>query len=101
MANKLKPKLLKLLIKLWLLYFDQGIQGTRFPAKGIGYHISLTRMVMNTDVIILDKLHPSSLPHVQLLLREYILQALMVGVDFTMVSDEIVLPCFEGMDNGS
>jgi hypothetical protein len=58
-------------------------------------------MVMNTNVIFLDKLHPCPLPHVQLLLREYILQALVVGVDFTTVSDKIVSPCFEGMDNSS
>jgi hypothetical protein len=99
MANKLKPKLLKFFIDLWLIYLDQGIQRTRFPAKGIGYHISLTRMVVNTNVIILDKFHPSPLPRVQLLLRGYILQVLVAGVDFTMVFDEIVPPCFEGVDN--
>jgi hypothetical protein len=54
---------------------------------------------MNTNIIILDKFHPSPFPHVQLLLREYILHALVVGIDFTMVSDKIVPPCFEGMDN--
>jgi hypothetical protein len=57
-------------------------------------------MVMNAEIIIFDELNPPSLPHVQLLLRENIFQALVVGVNLTTVSHEVMSPCFEGMDNG-
>jgi hypothetical protein len=39
------------------------------------------------------------LSHIQLLLGEDILKALVVGVDLATVSHKIVSPCLDGMDN--
>ena len=47
---------------------------------------------MQSHVIILDELQPSSLPEIQLLLREDVLQALVIRVHLTMVSNEEMSP---------
>jgi hypothetical protein len=56
-------------------------------------------MVINAYVIVFDEFYLSPLSHVQLLLRENILQASVIGVDLTSVPHKIVSPCLEGMDN--
>jgi hypothetical protein len=66
-------------------------------AQSIGYHISLPRVVVDSKIIILDKLEPSSLPKIQVPLYEDILQTLMIHVYLTPLSHEIVPPNLEGM----
>jgi hypothetical protein len=61
-------------------------------AQGIGYDIGLARMVVDSDVIILNQLQPSSLPQVQIHLGEDILETFVVTVYFTTIIDEIVPP---------
>ena len=43
---------------------------------------------------IFNQLKPSSLPHVQFRLSEDILEALMIGVDITQITQQIVPPDF-------
>ena len=47
-------------------------------------------MIMQSHVIVLYELQPSPLPEVQLLLREDVLQTLMIRLNITMVFDEKV-----------
>jgi hypothetical protein len=97
-GNKLKSKLFKLLVKKGLFDLQAGIQGTWFSTKGIGYNVRLSRVIMNAEIIILDEFYPYSLKHIQILLRENILQTLVIRVYLTPVSNEVMKPCLEGMN---
>jgi hypothetical protein len=66
-------------------------------AQGIGYDIGLAGMVVDSDVIILNQLQPSSLPQVQIRLGEDILETFVVTVYFTTIIDEIVPPYLKSM----
>ena len=52
---------------------------------------------MQPHVIILNELQPSPLPEIQLLLREDILQTLVIRVYLTIVSDEKMSPSLQRM----
>ena len=54
---------------------------------------------MNLQVIVLDEFKPSTLPHVQIFLSKEVLQALMIGINVTFVSNQIVSPDLQGMYN--
>jgi hypothetical protein len=50
------------------------------PTQGICDQICLAWVVMNLQVIIFNKFQPTVLPKVEILLSEYVLQALMIRV---------------------
>jgi hypothetical protein len=83
-----------------LLDFQTKVKGTWFSAEGVGNYIGFSRVIMDTKIIVLDELNPSPLSHVQLPLSEDILEALVIGVDITPVSNEIVTPSLESMNYG-
>ena len=64
-------------------------------AQRVSYYVSLFGVIMQSHVIILDELQPSPLSEVQLLLREDVLQTLVIRVHLTMVSDEKMSPCLQ------
>ena len=66
-------------------------------AQRIGYYVSLPWVVMQSHIIILYKLQPSSLPKVQFLLGENVLQTLMIRVHITMVSNKVMSPSLQRM----
>ena len=55
-------------------------------------------MVLNVEVIVFRKLEPSSLPEIQLFLREDVLQTLMVCEDVAGDSVEVVAPNLQCVD---
>ena len=59
-----------------------------FTAQRVSYYVSLSGVIMQFHIIILDELQPSPLPEVQLLLRENILQTLVIRVHLAMVSNQ-------------
>ena len=69
-------------------------------AQRVIYYVSLSRVIMQSPIIILDELQPSPLSEIQLLLREDILQTLVIRVYLTMVSDEKMSPCLQRMHYG-
>ena len=69
-------------------------------AQRIGYYVSLSGMIMQLHIIILNEFQPSPLPEIQLLLREDILQTLVIRVYLTMVSDEKMSPSLQRMHYG-
>ena len=69
-------------------------------AQRISYYISLPWVIMQSHIIILNELQPSPLPEIQLLLREDILQTLVIRVHLTVVSDEKMSPRFQRMYYG-
>ena len=54
---------------------------------------------MNFQVVVLDQFKPSTLPHVQIFLSKEVLQVLVVGVDITLVPDQVVSPNLQGVHN--
>jgi hypothetical protein len=68
-------------------------------AKGICDYISLSRVIVHFQVIILDQFQPSSLSHVQIGLGEDVLQTLVVCKDIVVTTYEVVPPDLQGMDH--
>jgi hypothetical protein len=52
----------------------------RPSTQSVSYHIGLPTMIVDFEIIILDKLQPSPLPKVQVHLHEDILQTLMICI---------------------
>jgi hypothetical protein len=48
--------------------------------QSIGYHICFSRMVVDSNIIILDQLQPSSLPKVQVWMCENVFQTLVIRI---------------------
>src|SRR3954465_8858739 len=97
MANQLQSKFLHFLTQQRLFPFDYSIQRTWLSAERVSDNIRLAGMVVDIDIIILDQLHPSTLPHIQLPLSKNVLKALMICIQLTLVTYQIVAPCLEGM----
>src|SRR5688572_33365830 len=71
------------------------------PTQGICNQIRLAWVIVNLQVIILNELQPTTLPKVEILLSEYVLQALMVRVYLALSSHNVVSPNLKHMHNGS
>ena len=69
-------------------------------AQRISYYVSLSGVIMQSHIIILNELQPSPLPEIQLLLRENVLQTLVIRVHLTMISNEEMSPRLQGMHYG-
>jgi hypothetical protein len=68
--------------------------------QGICNQICLARVIVNLQITILNKLQPTVLPKVEILLSEYILQTLMIHVHLTLGSHNIMSPNSKRMYNG-
>jgi hypothetical protein len=68
--------------------------------QGICNQIRLAWVVMNLQIIIFNEFQPSALPKVEILLGEYILQALVIGVHLALGFHNIMSPYFEHMHYG-
>ena len=71
-----------------------------FAAQRIGYYASLSGVLMQSHIISFYEFQRSPLPEIQLLLRENVLQTLVIRVHLTMVSDEKMSPCLQRMHYG-
>jgi hypothetical protein len=71
----------------------------RPSTPSIGYHIRFSRVVINSKIIILNKLQLSSLPKAKVRLREDILETLMIQVEFTSLSHKVVPTNLESMNH--
>jgi hypothetical protein len=71
-----------------------------FATQGICNHICLTGVIVNLKIIVLDQLQPSSLPHIQIWLREKVLQPFVISEDMSHISKKIMLPGTQGMNYG-
>jgi hypothetical protein len=56
-----------------------------FATQGICNHVCLSRVIVNLKIIVLHKLQPSSLPHVQIRLSEKVLQAVVISEDMSHI----------------
>jgi len=71
----------------------------RFLTQGIRNHICLAWMVVHLKIIIFNQFKPPSLSHVQFRLSEDVLEALMISVDIAQITQQIVPPDFQSMNN--
>ena len=60
--------------------------------ESIGHHIGLINMIFYHAVIIFEQLNPSTLSKIQLLLSNEVLEALVINVDDTPFTVQIVPP---------
>jgi hypothetical protein len=67
------------------------------PTQGICNQILLARVIVNLQIIILNELQLSVLPKVEILLSEYVLQTLVIGVYLALGSHNIMSPSLESM----
>ena len=56
-------------------------------------------MIMQLKIIILDELHPSPLPQIQVSLCKQILQTLVVREHLELLTIKVVPPDFQGKDH--
>ena len=70
-----------------LQFLEQQCISKHLSTKCICNNISLAGMVMNFHVVVFDQLQPSPLPKVQVRLGEQILQALVVRIHLTAITD--------------
>jgi hypothetical protein len=68
--------------------------------QGICNQIRLVQMIVNLQIIILNELQPTALPKVEILLSEYVLQTLVIGVHLAFGSHNIMSPYLERMHYG-
>src|SRR3954465_604503 len=67
----------------------------------ISHDIGFAWGVRNSYVIIFYQLNPASLPEIKIWLGENIFEALVVGIDLTTITKEVMTPSCQGMNYGS
>src|ERR1043165_356577 len=97
--NNLQPELLELLTQLEWHGLSIRNMDMALAAQRIRNDICFARMILHIQVIVLNQLQPSALPEVQLPLGENVLQTLMVREYITTVTNKIVPPCLQRMNN--
>ena len=85
--------------KRGLNFVNLEVVAVRLAAQGISHYISLAWGIRNTQVKICNNLHPSLLTEVQVWLSKQILQTLVVGEDIAMITEKVMSPLFQCMDN--
>jgi hypothetical protein len=70
----------------------------RPSTPSVGYHICFSRVVVDSKIIILDRLQISSLPKVKVPLCEVIPQTLMIRIEFTSLFHKVVPSNLEGVN---
>ena len=67
----------------------------RLLTKSISHYISLAWVIVNYTIIIFYQLQPSPLPQIQFFLVHQIFQTLMISVDGTFFSKQVMPPNFQ------
>src|ERR1043165_9215201 len=97
--NNLHPESLELLTQLKWHGLSISNINVALTAQRICNNICFSRMILHIQVIVLNQLQPSALPEVQLSLSEDVLQTLMISEYITSVTNKIVPPCLQRMNN--
>ena len=71
---------------------EPQVHNIGFTAQGIDHHISFARGIRNIHVVVGYCLEPSLLAEIQIWLGEQVFQALVIGVDLTMITEEVMSP---------
>ena len=81
------------------MYLNFKFTTIGFAAQGISHHISLARYVRNIHVEVGYCLDPSLLAEIEVWLSKQILQALVVVVDLATITDEVMSPQLQCIDD--
>ena len=77
------------------------VVAVRLAAQGISHYISLAWRIGYTQVKVCNKLHPSLLTEVQIWLSKQILQTLVVSEDLAMITEKVMSPLLQRMNDSS
>ena len=77
------------------------VVAVRLAAQGISHYISLAWCIGNTQVKVCNNLHPSLLTEVQVWLSKQILQTLVVSEDLATITDKVMSPLLQRMNDSS
>ena len=84
-----------------LNFVNLEVVAVRLAAQGISHYISLAWRIGDTQVKVCNKLHPSLLAEVQIWLSKQILQTLVVGEDFATITEKVMSPLLQCMNDSS
>ena len=77
------------------------VVAVRLAAQGISHYISLAWCIGNTQIKVCNSLHPSLLTEVQVWLSKELLQTLMVGEDLATITEKVMSPLLQRMNDSS
>ena len=87
--------------KRGLNFVNLEVVAVRLAAQGINHYISLAWRIGNTQVNVCNKLHPSLLTEVQIWLSKQILQTLVVSEDLATITEKVMSPLLQRMNDSS
>ena len=97
----MKVQLSKFFDKRGLIFVNLEVIAVRLAAQGISHYIRLAGGIGYTHVKICNSLHPSLLTEVQIWLSKQILQTLVVGEDLAMITEKVMSPLLQCMNDSS
>ena len=77
------------------------VVAVRLGAQGISHYISLAWCIGNAQIKVCNSLHPSLLTEVQVWLSKQILQTLVVGEDLATITEKVMPPLLQRMNDSS
>ena len=97
----MKVQLSKFFDKRGLNFVNLEVVAVRLAAQGINHYISLAGGIGYTHVKVCNSLHPSLLTEVQIWLSKQILLTLVVGDDLAMITEKVMSPLLQCMNDSS
>ena len=94
-------QLSKFFDKRGLNFVNLEVVAVRLAAQGISHYISLALRIGNTQIKVCNSLHPSLLTEVQIWLSKQILQTLVVGEDLATITEKVMSPLLQCMNDSS
>jgi hypothetical protein len=88
-------------MQLWSHPSGNGGVVVLLSAQGVDYDIGLAWMTIDSKIVIINQLQPSSLSQIQIQLSEDVLVALVVIVYLTSMTNVIVPPSLESTHNAA
>ena len=79
LRNNLEIKFAESFTKLWLVGLENQTVAVSLPAQSVSNDIGLAWSILNTRIIPLNHLHPTSLPEVEIRLSEDVLETLVIN----------------------
>jgi hypothetical protein len=97
--DNVKVQLAKFFVEKGLCLLNHEVVAIRLATQSIGHYIILARGIRNIHVIVSYCLEPPLLAEVQIWLSIQILQTLMVRVYLTTITEKVMSPQLQSIDN--
>ena len=99
LRNNLQIEFAESFTKLGLVRLENQTVAVSLPAQSVSNHIGLAWSIFNTRIVLLNHFDPSSLPEVEVGLSEDVLETLVISVDVTVSSHQVVSPYLKSMNH--